>query len=46
MDISETVDFTGRTADVTDHAGGMQGSELKQYHEKVAILRNIIGKCK
>ena len=31
MDISERVDFTGSAADVTDHAGGMQGDEFIQY---------------
>ena len=37
MDIYETVDFTGNTADVTDHAEGMQVPYLRQYHEKVTI---------
>ena len=37
MDISETGDFTGSAADVTDHAEGVQVPYLRQYHEKVAI---------
>ena len=31
MDISEKFDFTGSAADVTDHAEGVQGDELRQF---------------
>ena len=37
MLISERIDFTGSTEDVTDRAEGMQNDELKPYHERVAI---------
>ena len=35
MLISEIVDFTGSTDDVTDSAEGMQNGELKQYHCRI-----------
>ena len=35
MVISERVDFTGSTEDVTDHAEGIQNDELKQYRGRI-----------
>ena len=37
MLISEMVDFTGSTGDVTDGAEGMQIGELKRYHDRIAL---------
>jgi len=41
MKISERFDFAGNTADVTDHAEGVQGDELQQYHKKIAIGTDV-----
>jgi len=36
MLVSEMVDFTGSTGDVTDGAESMQIGELKRYHGRIA----------